>query len=416
MNNRLCGSSVFQNGLIWFGAALSIAEIETGALIASSASSGEIRSLIWAILLGHIAGGILLFLSGLIGAFSRRSSMDNVKVPFGNKGGNFFAAANIIQLVGWTSVMIAQGSAAASLVMPSLPFGFFALLIGLLITVWLFAGIGNVVKLNSVTMTLLFVLTLFLCYKLFFASDVVLSMPDKAKGGFGFWSALELSAAMPISWLPLISDYTKDAERPVAATAVSAVVYSVASCWMYAVGFGVVLLTGTSSFADSLLLAGAGVTGLFVVLFSTVTTTFLDAYSAGESARSILPRLSAKGVGVIVCALGTIFAISGLMDHYSDFLYLISSVFAPMVAVQLVNRLVCRNRSLSKRITIVNLTAWLFGFAVYHLALGAGSPFAAIFPSVTEFFTGFASPFGALLPAMFISALLPLPFLLRLPK
>lgn len=42
-----------------------------------------------------------------------------------------------------------------------------------------------------------------------------------------FGAAVELAVAMPLSWLPLISDYTREAKEPVKATAVSAVTYGI---------------------------------------------------------------------------------------------------------------------------------------------------------------------------------------------
>ncbi len=50
-------TSVFENGLIWFGAAVSMAEILTGTYFASL---GFFKGL-FAIILGHIIGCILLF-------------------------------------------------------------------------------------------------------------------------------------------------------------------------------------------------------------------------------------------------------------------------------------------------------------------------------------------------------------------
>ena len=95
-------SSTFQNGLIWFGAAVSLAEILTGA---NFASLGFFTGFA-AILIGHVIGGILLFFAGLIGGRSGRSSMESVKISFGFQGGLFFALLNVLQLTGWTAIMI----------------------------------------------------------------------------------------------------------------------------------------------------------------------------------------------------------------------------------------------------------------------------------------------------------------------
>ena len=99
---------------------------------------------------------------------------------------------------------------------------------------------------------------------------------------------------MPLSWLPLISDYTREAKEPVKATAVSTVVYGVVSCFMYLVGMGAALFTGESDIAQIMVKAGLGIAGLLIIVFSTVTTTFLDAYSAGISSESIFAGLKGK--------------------------------------------------------------------------------------------------------------------------
>lgn len=49
---------------------------------------------------------------------------------------------------------------------------------------------------------------------------------------------------MPLSWLPLISDYTREAEKQVKATFASAFTYGITSCWMYVIGIGATLFTG----------------------------------------------------------------------------------------------------------------------------------------------------------------------------
>ena len=388
------GSSVFQNGLVWFGAAVSIAEIEVGGQLAEQAAGGRIGQVAAAIVIGHIIGGLLLFLVGLIGAQARRGAMDCVKTPFGRWGAAFFAIANIVQLLGWTAVMVAQGAQAATELLPGVPFSALAAGIGILVAAWIFIGLGGVSRINAIAMGLLFALTVFLCVRLFAGGSEkdAIEVNEAVSGGV-FWTALELSVAMPLSWLPLVADYTKDAERPMAASAASAAIYTVVSCWMYAIGLGVAMAGIADGFAASVREVGVGLAGVFVIVFSTVTTTFLDAYSAGESAKSLWGRLPAKGVGVVVCAIGVLLAIFVGMDHYLDFLYMIASVFAPMAAVQVVDWFMVKRPGdgapapplqlpRTPRQMAVNLVAWLIGLAVYHVALFKGCPIGATIPAM----------------------------------
>lgn len=91
-----------QFAMIWFGAALSIAEIMTGTYLAPL---GLTQGL-YAIILGHIIGGILLFGAGLIGGRLRQGSMNTTAFSFGPLGAKGFAFLNMLQLIGWTSIMI----------------------------------------------------------------------------------------------------------------------------------------------------------------------------------------------------------------------------------------------------------------------------------------------------------------------
>ena len=354
-------TSLFENGLIWFGAGVSIAEILTGTYFAAL---GFGRGLA-AILVGHVIGCIMLFLAGVIGGKTRKSAMETVKDSFGSHGGQLFAILNVLQLVGWTAIMIYDGALAAGGIF-TVGHWVWCLVIGALIIVWILIGITNLGKVNTVAMAALFILTLILFKIIFFDGTVVTSITDET---FSFGAAVELAVAMPLSWLPLISDYTREAKEPVKATAVSTVVYGVVSCFMYLVGMGAALFTGESDIAQIMVKAGLGIAGLLIIVFSTVTTTFLDAYSEGISSESIFAGLKGKYVAVVVTVIGTIGAIVYPMDDITDFLYLIGSVFAPMIAVQIADFFILKKKKSETGFDWCNLLIWLAGFILYRVLM-----------------------------------------------
>ncbi|MBR1611794.1 MAG: cytosine permease, partial [Methanobrevibacter sp.] len=171
----------------------------------------------------------------------------------------------------------------------------------------------------------------------------------------------------------VISDYTKDAQKPVKATAVSAIAYTIASLWMYFIGVEVVGI-GTTSISQAILIAGLGIPGVIIMVLSTVTTNFLATNSAGESAKAIFNSLDPKVTGVIVSILSALLAISGIMDHYINFLYLISSVFGPMAAVLLVS-FYFGNDNNNVKDWYWNVFSWFVGFIVYQLTVSLDSIF-----------------------------------------
>ncbi|MBR3865108.1 MAG: putative hydroxymethylpyrimidine transporter CytX [Clostridia bacterium] len=353
-------TSVFENGLIWFGAAVSIAEIMTGTYFAPLGFTKGIL----AILVGHIIGCAMLFLAGVIGGKARKSAMETAKMSFGSKGALLFSVLNIIQLVGWTAIMIYDGALAVNGIF-SIGSWVWCAVIGVLIVIWILIGIKNLGKVNTVAMAALFALTVILSFFIF----------GKGKmGNIGgeymtFGAAVELSVAMPLSWLPLISDYTRDAEKPVKATAVSAIIYGITSCWMYLIGMGAAIFTAESDIAQIMVKAGLGIGGLLIVVFSTVTTTFLDAYSAGVSSESIFTKLNGKWVAAIVTVIGTVGAIFLPLTDITDFLYFIGSVFAPMIAIQIADFFILKKDRQKNAFCIQNLIIWLIGFVSYRLLM-----------------------------------------------
>ena len=364
------------NALIWFGAGVSLAEILTGTFFAPLG----FRDGGMAIIVGHVIGCALLFLAGLIGARTRRSAMETVKMAFGARGGLLFAALNVLQLIGWTSIMIYDGALAAGSVM-ELSHWIWCLVIGALIIVWIRIGILRIERVNAVAMTALFLLTVLLCAVIMGGTGAAES--SAAGEAMSFAMALELSIAMPLSWLPLISDYTREAEKPAAAAAVSAIVYGLISAWMYFIGMGAAILTGESDIAQIMLHAGLGAAGLGVVILSTVTTTYLDAYSAGISSESIVRGISGRAVGIGVTVFGAVAASLYPMDDITGFLYIIGSVFAPMIAVQIASYFFLREDAAGRSVHAVNLGVWFVGFLCYRYLMTLDTPVGSTLPTMT---------------------------------
>ena len=368
-------TSTFQNGLIWFGAGVSIAEILTGTYFAPLGMGKGIL----AIVIGHVIGCALFFFAGLIGGRTGLSAMETVKLSFGKKGGLLFALLNVLQLVGWTAIMIYDGALATNGIFETGAW-VWCLVIGALILLWILIGITNLGLVNKVAMAALFTLTLVLCKVIFFDGT-----PGDASAfgeAMSFGAAVELAVAMPLSWLPLVSDYTREAQKPLAATVASTLTYGLVSCWMYIIGMGAAIYTGEGDIALIMVKAGLGVAALVILILSTVTTTFLDAWSAGISSESLSKRLSGKWVAVVVTVIGTAAAILFPMDDITDFLYLIGSVFAPMIAVQLADNFILKRSSFGLAFDWVNLAVWLAGFALYRWLMTVDIPVGSTLPDM----------------------------------
>ncbi|AIY80532.1 putative hydroxymethylpyrimidine transporter CytX [Clostridium botulinum] len=357
--------TLLNNGLLWFGASISIAEILTGGLIAPLG----FKKGILAIILGHVIGCTLLYFAGLIGTKSGLSSMESSRMSFGKYGSYVFSSLNILQLVGWTAIMIIGGANVLNAVSYTL-FGFankalWCMLISILIIIWILIGFENLGKLNVIAVGGLFILTIILGIVIFKGASFKLSTISDNILSFGM--AVELSVAMPLSWLPLIADYTRNNQNNQLITPISVFSYFLGSVWMYIIGLGGSLYAGTSDIAQILMQAGLGIIAMIIVLMSTVTTTFLDVYSAGVSCTNISKKISTKHLAVIVCIIGMLIAMFTPIEQFENFLYLIGSVFAPMISIVITDYFILKNRELNSKLNVLNLIIWVIGFIVYRI-------------------------------------------------
>jgi putative hydroxymethylpyrimidine transporter CytX len=304
--------------------------------------------------------------------------METIKSTFGDYGSKFFSSLNVMQLIAWVAVLNAQGAAAMMGLNLPISFTLTCIILSAIIAIWVYVGLYRLSKVTTVMMVVLTILLAILSFKLL-GGDISNALPIASFAStnstqLNFWNIFEISIAMPISWLPVISDYTKDVENPVNGTLVSAVAYTIASLWMYILGMQIVGI-GTTSIAQSILMAGLGAQGVIILVLSTVTSNFVAANSAGESSKAIVNRINPRIAGVVVSILSCVLAISGIMDHYIGFLYLIASVFAPMAAVLMVSFYLSNEETTDAKTWYWNIFAWFAGFMVYQLTVNMDSIF-----------------------------------------
>ncbi|WP_425059510.1 hypothetical protein SCACP_01020 [Sporomusa carbonis] len=365
--------------LLWFGAAVSIAEIITGGLLAPL---GFVQGTT-AIVLGHIAGTTLLVLGGIIGSQTKLPAIMTTRLSFGVYGSYLFAILNIMQLIGWTAVMIVAGARSVNQI-TKMVWSFdhmtlWSVVIGALIFMWIAGGTDGMKKINSAAVILLFALTVVLSGVVFSNSEL---FTRQLSGDMTFGGAFELSVIMPLSWLPLIADYTRFARKTSEGAWGSWLGYFIGSCWMYIIGLGAAIIAGDSDPAAMMLAANLGLAALGIVVLSTVTTTFLDAYSAGVSCVNLLPKASERTLALVMTVIGAALAIVIDIEQYESFLYAIGSVFAPLFAVLLADYFILGRRQADDGL-LVNWGAviiWILGVVMYYqfvkldLVVGATVP------------------------------------------
>lgn len=398
-NYLLRGKDFF---FLWAGAAIALSEIWAGGLLAPLGLSAGVA----VIVLGRVVGNIPMVLAGHIGAVTGQPSMVTTRGALGLRGSYLPAILNLLQLVGWTAVMLWIGGQAASKLAPSVlsdarawSFG-----IGVLTTFWALAGPGFWRRLQQVSVILLaaFCIVMTFVFLRRFDLTAIAATPTPK---MPFMSALDLAIAMPISWMPLAADYARHAAHPRRAMAGTFFGYLLAGVWMYTLGIATALAAETNT-PDAVLMGmmaetGWAWAGLMIVLLSTVTTTFLDVYSHAVSLSSIRSSI-APSAGVLVCgSLGTLLALVMDPTKYEHFLLMIGSVFCPLFGVVFADFfLIHRGRYDARALErgtlnpvragfhLPGIVAWLLGCLAFH-AISSRAPWL-----------------GASLPALALSAIL----------
>ena len=320
---------------IWFGAGISIAEFWAGALLTPALSLGMA---ILVIIVGHLLGNTIMGLIALEGEETGLPTMVLSRAPLGIKGSILPSILNYLQLIGWTAIMLIVGANAMNAV--SKAFGFesyplWILLLGVLVTLWTYIGPKNWEKLEKIAALLLLALSLWLTYvtlKKFPLSDL-LSKPGT--GEIGAMLALDLVIAMPLSWAPLIADYSRFAKNKNSAFWGTYLGYFISSSLFYFVGALTNMAIGEGDPIEIIAAYGIGIPAMLIITFSTVTTTFLDVYSAAITYKNISPKADAKKQVLLVGVLGILLALVFPMEQYESFLLLIGGAFVSLVAIMI---------------------------------------------------------------------------------
>jgi putative hydroxymethylpyrimidine transporter CytX len=377
--------------LLWLGAAISISEIYTGGLLAPL---GLGRGIV-VILVGHLVGTGLLAFGSRISFLRKENAMDSAVFSLGRVGGKLAAFCNVVQLVGWTIVMVVQAGSAVTGVFPGFPFPVAALVLAGLVLLWALLLGSPAGRLNEAAVVLLAVL------------GVVLFAEAAGKGiaGTGLGTAMsvslgiELSIAMPVSWLPLAGDYAVKTDSPISASLMPFIGYFVGSVLMYGFGLCIAVSSGGDIFS---FIAGSAFrfAACAVVVLSTMTTAFLDLYSAAVSSRQFFKprneRLPILAIGLFALTASVFFPIGKYEAFLTNFLTAIGTVFVPVYAVIFLDSILKRGR-FGKPLNIPALAAIVAGMAAYRIftRFEIGIPTMLTILTVWVLYTPFAWSMGS---------------------
>jgi NCS1 family nucleobase:cation symporter-1 len=234
-------------------------------------------------------------------------------------------------------------------------------------------------------------------------------------GELPFLVAVDLVVALPISWFPLVADYSRLSRDRASAFWGTGLGYFVPHVWFYALGAMLALGGGVAFDPNApvapLIAAIAGLTvgwvALLVLLVDEVDEGFANIYSTAVSLQNISPGLSQRAASLAIGALVLVLAELVPLVQYESFLLLIGSLFVPLFGVLAADYFLLRRgryaaASLFERrgeywyaggVHWMGVACWLVGVATY-LAIGGIPPLGV---------AGLIPWLGATLPSLVLS-------------
>lgn len=360
---------------LWFSLGVGLLVMQVGAYLVPAMGT---RDAFWAILLGSVLGSGLLAWTAQLGTQSGLSSAGLMQATYGPAFARLPIVLNIAQLIGWTTfeiVIMGEGTQAivsrvTGMPVPAwLPVLIWGGLLSLLMMGSMLTLVRRFVSRIGLPLVILSLLWLSVHFVGVAQHKGLEALWQRAgDGSMGMLSAIDLVLAMPVSWLPLVADYSRYGQRSGSTLRGTWIGYALANIWCYALGVLVASVSepGTD-LVSALLLAQGGLLALGLILLDELDNAYGDVHSGAVSATSLWSGASLRQWGVGMALLCTVLAFLLPMHSIEPFLLMLSSVFVPLFGV-ILGRLSGRTSpSLQRtRTDWVAALIWLLGIGVFH--------------------------------------------------
>src|SRR5215207_108182 len=273
------------------------------------------------------------------------------------------------QCVGWATYEVWIIAFAAHAVWDGLPRWGYVLLAGGVATLMALRPLGSVRLLKRIAVVAVVASSAY-----FLIESGRRPLGDLTEGGWtGFWVSMDLVIALPVSWIPLVADYSRFSRSGRAAALGTGIGYALSSAAFFLLGVLALRAYGTGPGNDvvgALLAVPAGAVALVILAACEVDEAFANIYSTATSVQNVVPRADRRLLAVAVGAVATGLALAVDGDAYEPFLFLIGAVFVPLAATLLVDYALSRggyDTSADAPARWAMLLPWGAGFVAYEL-------------------------------------------------
>lgn len=403
---------VLRIGMIWLAANLVVTTLLTGTLFVPAVSFGTASAMI---LVGTLLGVVVLVLVGNMGTRTGLPTMALTRGSFGIRGSIIPAAANLIILMGWSWVQAMLAGVTVNYLVHeatgfSNPALFSAICQGIVVVLAIFGhtGISRVEPWLALLILIVMGFVFAAAFGAFSPGEFAALPVDTSLGGTPFIT-LDMVLATAISWTVLSADMNRHAKSSTAGVVGSGIGYTLSTCIAMLLGlvaFSTVLLRGgdATPFDPAVIVGEFGWPlgiAIFLSVMATNTMVVFGMVTSVVNAQSrwhlrFLPTAIVLG---IVSIIGSTFL--GLLNQFTDFLFVISAFFVPVFAIMIADYYLLKRRGYSRQILHERRESryWYSGgvnwVAVIVWIIGAAASYLMSY--VTP------SPIGANIPAFVLS-------------
>ncbi|PRI10589.1 purine-cytosine permease family protein [Leucobacter massiliensis] len=394
--------------MIWLAANLVVTTLLTGTLFTPGVSFGTATAMI---VIGTLIGVLVLVLIGNMGTRTGLPTMALTRGSFGIRGSLLPAAANVVVLMGWSWVQAMLAGVTVNYLVQqatgfSNPILFSVLCQAVVVVLAIFGhtGISRVEPWLALAIIVVMGFVFAAAFGAFAPADFAAIPVDPELGGTPFIT-LDMVIATAISWTVLSADMNRHAKSSTAGIVGSGIGYTLSTTiamFLGLVAFSTVLLRGGEAipFDPAVIVAEFGWPlgiAIFLSVMATNTMVVFGMVTSVVNAQSrwhlkFLP--TALVLGAISIAGSTFL---GLLNQFTDFLFVISAFFVPVFAIMIADYYLLKRRGYSRQIlherpesrywyragvNWVAVAVWVVGAVLsYVLAYVAPSPVGANIPA-----------------------------------
>ncbi len=360
------------NGALAFGVPGIITGLEVGAGLGFTTSLA-------AFALGGVILTVLGVVTGWVGRVNRLTTCLTLHSVFGHLGARLISALVALSLLGWYGVNMDLLSA----VLLELGLKWFELscnalviesVAGLLMVATTLFGIRLMAGLSAWLVPLMVLVVLYMAYQSLSLSPTATA---PSAGSLSFGDGVSIVVGSFIVGVVLMPDFTRFARSQGDVISASVIPYLCLSSFVYVVAAFAGTLVASTDVIKVLGQIGMGSSALALVFVSAWLTNVVNLYSAGLGISAALPGTSTLRVTLVAGVFGTLAASLNLLTSFTDFLFALAVVFAPLAGVYVADfYLVQRQRAYDSPggtpLNWLAIIAWASGIGSALLSQHAG--------------------------------------------